>query len=138
MASRLNPYLTFDGDARAAMEFYEQVFGGTLLLNTFGDIGGLDGPAGEKIMHGMLETSSGFTLMGADLPPGGQQVRGNDVAVSLSGDDVDELRSYWEQLSADGSISVPLQEQMWGDEFGMCQDRFGVTWMVNIGRPPAG
>lgn len=69
MPSRLNPYINFDGDARQAMEFYEEVFGGTLALNTYGDFGGEEaGEAADRIMHGMLETASGFTLMGADNP----------------------------------------------------------------------
>ena len=55
--------------------------------------------------------------------------------MSLSGDDADELRGYWEKLSDGGTVSVPLEKQMWGDEFGMCTDRFGVAWMVNIGQP---
>ncbi|MEU6312991.1 VOC family protein [Streptomyces sp. NPDC047014] len=133
MPSRLNPYLNFDGDARQAMEFYQEVFGGTLALNTYGDLGGQ--PAGEtadRIMHGMLETSAGFTLMGADNPPGTPHRPGNDVSVSLSGDDSAELRGYWDRLSADGTVMVPLEKQMWGDVFGMCADRFGVSWLVNI------
>ncbi len=137
MASRLNPYISFDGDARPAMEFYEGVFGGALTLNTFGEIGGLQGPGAEKIMHGMLETENGFTLMGADTPPGGEHKPGNNIAVSLSGDSADELRGYWKKLSDGGAVSVPLEKQMWGDEFGMCVDRFGITWMVNIGQPEA-
>jgi PhnB protein len=135
MASRLNPYLSFDGDARQAMEFYEQVFGGTLALNTFGAFGDADAPEADKIMHGMLETPSGFTLMGADTPPGMEYTPGTNFAVSLSGDDEAELRGYWEKLSAGGSVTVPLEKQMWGDVFGMCTDRFGVPWMVDIGEP---
>ena len=137
MASRLNPYVSFDGNARSAMEFYEGVFGGTLTLNTFGEIGRMEGPGAEKIMHGMLETAGGFTLMGADVPPGGEHKPGNNVAVSLSGDDAEELRGYWKKLSGGGTVSVPLEKQMWGDEFGMCEDRFGITWMVNIGQTQA-
>ncbi|MGW7278593.1 VOC family protein [Streptomyces sp. NPDC054844] len=135
MSSRLNPYLSFDGDARQAMEFYEQVFGGTLALNTFGASGMADSPDADKIMHGMLETPGGFTLMGADTPPGMEHSPGNTFSVSLSGDDETELRGYWEQLSAGGSVAVPLEKQMWGDVFGMCTDRFGVPWMVNISEP---
>ncbi|MEU0228629.1 VOC family protein [Streptomyces sp. NPDC006284] len=135
MTSRLNPYLSFDGDARQAMEFYEQVFGGTLALNTFGAAGMADSPQADHIMHGMLQTPSGFTLMGADMPPGEEHRPGNTHAVSLSGDDEAELRGYWEKLSAGGSVTVPLEKQMWGDVFGMCTDRFGVPWMVNIGEP---
>ncbi len=137
MPSRLNPYLSFDGNAREAMEFYSRVFGGSLTMNTFGEFGAPEGPDSDKIMHGLLETSGGFTLMGADTPQGMAHNPGDTVAISLSGDDADELRGYWEQLSDGGTVSVPLEKQMWGDEFGMCQDRFGVHWMVNIGQPSA-
>ena len=135
MASRLNPYISFAGNARDAMEFYERVFGGSLRLNTFGEFGAQGTDLADKIMHGMLETDSGFTLMGADNPPGLEHNPGNNIAVSLSGDDGDALRGYWEQLSASGTVSVPLEKQMWGDEFGMCVDECGITWMVNIGQP---
>ena len=132
MSSRLNPYISFQGNARQAMEFYKDVFGGTLALNTFGEYGQPDSPDADKIMHAMLDTSSGFTLMGADTPPGMDLNSGDNMAVSLSGDDADELRGYWAKLSGGGTISVPLEKQMWGDEFGMCVDKFGVGWMVNI------
>ena len=137
MASRLNPYVSFAGNARQAMEFYKIVFGGTLSLSTFGEFGPQDSPIADKIMHGMLETDKGFTLMGADTPPEMQHSPGNNIAVSLSGDDADELRAYWDKLSGAGTVSVPLEKQMWGDEFGMCVDQFGIPWMVNIGQPQA-
>ncbi|KFG02000.1 VOC family protein [Streptomyces europaeiscabiei] len=135
MVSRLNPYLSFDGDARPALEFYKEVFGGDLTLNTFGSFGQPDAPESDQIMHGMLETPSGFTLMGADTPPGMEYTPGSNFSVSLSGDDATELRGYWEKLSAGGTVSVPLDKQMWGDVFGMCTDRFGIPWMVNISEP---
>ncbi|HEY3261674.1 MAG TPA: VOC family protein [Pseudonocardiaceae bacterium] len=137
MASRLNPYVSFAGNARQAMEFYKDVFGGTLTLNTFGEYGEQDAPGADKIMHSQLETDRGFTLMGADTPPGMEYKPGDTIAVSLSGDDGDELRGYWQQLSDGGTVSVPLEKQMWGDEFGMCMDRFGIPWMVNISQPQA-
>ncbi len=137
MASRLNPYLSFDGNAREAMEFYRGVFGGDLALSTFGEYGQPDAPGADKIMHGQLETPAGFTLMGADMPPGESYAAPNGtVTISLSGDDED-LRAYWEKLAAGATVSVPLEKQMWGDEFGMCVDRFGTPWMVNIGQPQA-
>lgn len=61
---------------------------------------------------------------------------GDNITVSLSGDDGDVLRGYWEQLSGTGTVSVPLEKQMWGDEFGACTDKFGISWLVNIGAPP--
>jgi PhnB protein len=133
MASRLNPYINFSDNARQAMEYYKDVFGGTLALNTFGEYGGQqDAPGSDLIMHGMLETPSGYTIMGADTPPGMEYAPGSNMAVSLSGDDAEELRGYWAKLADGGTVSVPLEKQMWGDEFGMCVDRFGVGWMVNI------
>jgi PhnB protein len=135
VASRLNPYISFGGNAREAMEHYEAVFGGDLTLSTFGELGGADSEDADKIMHGMLETPSGFTLMGADTPSHMEYNPGNNMAVSLSGDDGDELRGYWQKLSGGGTVTVPLEKQVWGDEFGMCIDRFGTAWMVNIGQP---
>jgi PhnB protein len=129
VASRLNPYLNFAGNAREAMEFYRDVFGGSLTLNTYGEFGDDDN---DKIMHGMLETGSGYTIMGADNPPDVPHNPGDTITVSLSGDDGDELRRYWEKLADGGTVTVPMEKQMWGDEFGMCVDRFGVPWMVNI------
>ena len=137
MASRLNPYISFDGNARQAMEFYKSIFGGTLTLNTFGELGAPDSPDADKIMHGMLETDSGLTLMGADTPPGTEHNPGTNISVSLSGEDADELGGYWNKLSESGTVSVPLEKQMWGDEFGSCVDQFGISWLVNIGQPQA-
>lgn len=132
MASRLNPYISFAGNARQAMEFYRDVFGGTLAVSTFGEFGSPDAPEANQVMHGMLETDSGFTLMGADTPPGMSYNPGDNISVSLSGDNGEELRGYWEKLCDGGAVSVPLEKQMWGDEFGSCVDRFGISWLVNI------
>jgi PhnB protein len=131
MPSVLNPYVMFPGTARDAMTFYQEVFGGDLKLNTFGDFPGADAAIADKIMHGMLTTPSGFTLMGADEPPGEEVKPGNNFSISLSGDDA-ELRGYFDKLSAGGQVTMPLEKQMWGDTFGQCVDRFGTSWMVNI------
>jgi PhnB protein len=133
MASRLNPYISFPGNARQAMEFYKTVFGGNLRLSTFGEFGPPDAPNADKIMHGMLETDNGLTLMGADTQPGTEPKPGDTITVSLSGDDSGELHGYWEKLAETGTVQMALEKQMWGDEFGMCVDQFGVPWMVNIG-----
>ncbi|MFR9775624.1 VOC family protein [Micromonospora sp. MS34] len=135
MGSRLNPYLSFRGEARQAMEFYREVFGGTLTISTFGDFGNPDPALADQVMHSQLETARGFTLMGSDTPPGMDLVVGNNITVSLSGDDADDLRGWWDRLSESGVVSVPLEKQMWGDEFGQCVDRFGIGWLVNISQP---
>ena len=137
MASQLNPYLNFNGNARQALEFYASVFGGNLNLSTFADFGNKDEPYADKIMHGQLETAAGYTIMAADTPPGMEYQGMHGFGVSLSGDDGDTLRGYWEKLSGSGTVTMPLQKQAWGDEFGMCTDQFGVPWLVNISQPQA-
>jgi PhnB protein len=134
VASRLNPYISYPGTARQAMEFYKGVFGGELTLSTYGEAGAATGADGDKIMHAQLETPAGYTLMASDTPPGMEHSAGSAISVSLSGDG-DELRSYFEKLSAGGTVTMPLEKQMWGDEFGMCVDQFGVNWMANIAQP---
>jgi PhnB protein len=137
MSSRLNPYVSFAGNARQAMEFYQSILGGNLTLTTFGQFGDPNAEGADKIMHGMLESDKGFALMGADTPPGMSYKPGDTMTISLSGDDATDLHGYWDKLSDGGTVSVPLEKQMWGDEFGMCVDKFGIGWMVNIGQAPA-
>ena len=132
MTSRLNPYITFCGNAREAMEFYQSALGGELAMNTFGEFGNT-GPDEDKIMHANLETPDGFTLMASDTPPGMEQSTDtSNIAVSLSGDDTEKLRGYWNQLSEGAKVTMPLERQVWGDEFGQLTDKFGIQWMVNI------
>jgi len=135
VASRLNPYISFKGQAREAMEFYKSIFGGELRVSTFGEFNAPDPTIADQIMHSMLETPSGYTIMASDTPPGMEHQPGTNITVSLSGDDGDELRGYWAKLSEGGTVNVPLEKQMWGDEFGSCVDRFGIPWMVNIMQP---
>jgi PhnB protein len=133
MTTKLNPYLGFRDTAKAAMEFYHSVFGGELTLSTFGEYQASEDPAEQgKIMHGMLVTDSGLTLMGADTPNSMGYTPGDNYSVSLSGEDEAELRGYWEGLSADGTVAMPLERAPWGDVFGMCTDKFGISWLVNI------
>ena len=137
MASRLNPYLNFNGTARQALEFYTSVFGGELTLSTFADFGNQGSPDADRIMHGQLETDAGYTLMAADITSDMEYHPMAGFSISLSGDDGDILHGYWEKLSASGTTTMPLQKQVWGDEFGMCVDKFGISWLVNISQPQA-
>ena len=134
MASQLNPYLNFNGTTRQAMEFYQSVFGGNLNLSTFSDFGAKDSPDADRIMHGVLETDAGYTIMAADVTSDMRYQPMAGFAVSLSGDD-EILRGYWDELSDGGTVTMPLQKQVWGDEFGMVTDKFGVSWLVNISSP---
>ncbi|MGO4257230.1 VOC family protein [Marmoricola sp. RAF53] len=131
MASRLNPYISFGDNAAEALAFYQSVLGGELNVSTFGEYGG---PAeiADQVMHGQLETPAGFTLMAADTPPGMARAEIGGITISLSGDDVDDLRRWFTGLAEGGTVNMPLEKQMWGDEFGQLTDKFGVSWLVNI------
>ena len=137
MTARLNPYLSFRDNAREAMEFYHSVFGGTLDVSTFAEAGGMGVPDDEQsnVMHAMLEVPGVLTLMGADTPSHMEYAEPAGFSVSLSGDDEDTLQGWWDGLSADGKVSVPLEKAPWGDTFGMLTDKYGIDWLVNIAGP---
>ena len=130
----LNPYISFRGTAREAMEYYAALFGGELTLSTFRDFG-MPGVADEEldlIMHGNLAAPGGMTLMGADAPASMQVPAESYITISLSGDDDAELRRVWAGLADGGNVTMPLEVAPWGDAFGELTDRFGVKWMMNI------
>ena len=133
----LNPYISFRGTAREAMEFYQSVFGGELDLSTFGDfqMPGIGEDEADQIMHGQLDAPGGLTLMGADTPRSMDVADGSNITISLSGDDQAELQGYWDKLAEGGAITMPLEAAPWGAYFGQLTDRFGVAWMVNITVP---
>jgi PhnB protein len=136
VGTQLNPYLSFRNTAREAMDFYQSVFGGELTRSTFAEFHASDDPAEQdKIMHSMLTTGGGQVLMASDTPNSMDYTPGNNYSISLSGDDDAELRGYWEKLSGGGTVAMPLAQAPWGDTFGMCTDRFGVSWLVNIAGP---
>lgn len=133
MTVQMNAYLILTpGTARAAIERYAEVLGGTPQIMTFRDMGET-GEIADHVMHGYLETADGHVLMVSDNGPGmSERSQDGNVALSLSGDDVTRLRGCWDALSDGGEIHVPLEKQMWGDHFGQLRDRFGVIWLVNI------
>jgi len=137
MATRLTPYLNFREGTRAVMEFYRSVFGGELTVSTFGEQPGMgfEGAEQDKVLHSMLVAGTDMTLMAADVPSG-MDLSPNGV-LTLSGDDEAKLRGWWDGLTAEGTVALPLEKAPWGDSFGMCVDRFGVSWMVNISGSPA-
>ncbi|TAL41504.1 MAG: VOC family protein [Salinibacterium sp.] len=129
----LNPYLGFRNTARQAMEFYQSVFGGELTFSTFEEFHASEDPSEkDKIMHSTLVAKNGLNLMGSDTPNDMEYTPGTNFSVSLSGDNAEELRDYWSKLSTGGMVAMPLEKAPWGDTFGMCVDKFGVSWIVNI------
>jgi PhnB protein len=126
----LHPYLLFDGNCKAALEFYQGIFGGELHTMRYGDMDD-SCPAGirDHIMHGTLMGGE-IDFMAGDAPQGTPLGAGK-INLSLSGFDEANLRGKFEALSAGGTIVVPFERQMWGDIFGAFEDQFGIHWMVN-------
>ena len=133
MKTKLNPYLSFKTNARQAMEFYKSVLGGRLKLNTFKDYYASTSPEEDDlIMHAELKVGAGLTFFASDTPPRMEYRPGANISMSLTGENEEELKAFFQKLSAGGKITMPLEKAIWGDTFGMCTDKFGINWMVNI------
>lgn len=138
MAITCTPYLNFAGNTRAAMEFYQGIFGGELVVLTFADMGITQMPA-DGVMHAALRGGP-VPLYASDAMPGAEQSWGGTrVYISLMGEagDLDMIRGWFEKLAEDGHVGQPLQQQVWGDLYGQVSDRFGIEWMVNAPGQPA-
>ncbi|WP_235736894.1 VOC family protein [Nocardioides alcanivorans] len=134
--SVLNPYLCFRGQAAAAIDFYQSVFGGEVTRMTFADMGGMGLEEEEQgwIMHSQLTTPDGQTLMCSDTPVSmsADDIRVAQIALSGAADEEPTLRAWFDRLGEGGEVHVPLEKAPWGDWFGQCADPFGHIWMVNI------
>ncbi|MER6440801.1 VOC family protein [Streptomyces sp. NPDC001185] len=132
MSARVTPYLNFAGNARAAMEFYHSVFGGTLDITTYADLRrAADAGQENLVAHSMLKGATGVVLMGSDTTaPEGGQTRGA-FSVALGGGE-EHLTAYWHRLADGGTVTVPFAKSAWGALHGQCVDRFGTSWLVNV------
>lgn len=137
MNTKLHPYLNFSGKTAEAMKFYQSVLGGELTMQTFGESGIPSSPEDkDKIIHADLKNGD-LSFMASDGNKEHPVHMGDNISMSISGDDGATLKRYFEGLSAGGKVTMPLEKQFWGDTFGMLIDKFGVQWMVNIssGKP---
>lgn len=134
MTIRLNPHIGFTGNAAEGMEFYQSVFGGDLQLMRFIDLfPDIEDEEKQKVMHAVLTTENGLVLMGADSPKGMPFTARAGAPIALTGDDEPALRRYWDALRDGGAVTAELEKAPWGDYFGMCVDKYGVEWMIDIG-----
>ena len=128
----LTPYLTFNGKAAEAMKFYHSVLGGELTMQTFGESKMAQKPEeNDLIIHATLK-NEGLTFMASDSMPSRQAKFGDNVNMSISGNDGDRLTMIFNGLANGGKIDMPLAKQFWGDTYGQLTDKFGIHWMVNI------
>jgi PhnB protein len=133
---QLKPYLTFHGNCREAMLFYQDCLGGTLTFQTLEE-----SPLAEKmphqmkacILHSMLKTDS-FTMIGSDMTPESGIIKGNAVSLLLDCSSEEEIRKAFHKLSKEGKVNHHLEMTFWGALFGDLTDKFGNNWMLNFNK----
>lgn len=130
-------HLVFSGKCREAFAFYEKTFNTKVAFTmTFGEA-----PAGapvppdgkDLILHTSMPLGT-ITLMGCDAPKGREATLGG-FQISITDPSADEVQRLFNQLSAGGSVQMPLDKTFWSPLFGMCTDKFGVAWMLSIPGP---
>jgi PhnB protein len=83
-------------------------------------------------MHISLPIGAHSVLMGSDSnSASGAVIFGQNMSVSINTVSREEADRFFNGLSANGSIVMPMTDTFWGAYFGMCTDKFGVNWMVN-------
>ncbi|UYY57235.1 VOC family protein [Sphingomonas sp. S2-65] len=134
MTFTVTPHLNFRGQARAALGFYKQVFGGEQTLMTYGAIGQPElGASPDQIIWGQVVTDDGFRIMAFDVRAGQEHDAGtNAFYVSLRGSSVDEVQQRWAALAEGATIQQPIGPSAWSPLYGMLTDRFGVIWIVDV------
>ncbi|WP_435735979.1 VOC family protein [Cellulosimicrobium sp. PMB13] len=133
MTVSTTPHLNFRGDARAALTFYRSVFGGDLVVTTYGDLAGPDAPEADLVVWGQVAAANGFRVMAYDVPADRPWSPGEaPFFVSVRGDDVAEVTGFWEKLVDGATVVAPLASSAWAPVYGMLTDRFGVTWVLDV------
>ncbi|WBQ08167.1 VOC family protein [Kribbella sp. CA-293567] len=134
MSVTTTTHLNFRGDARAALAFYQSVFGGEISQFTYRQAQRAQDPAdADLIVWGQVLSDNGPHVMAYDVParmPYDQGV--NSVFVSLRGDSAEEITTYWKGLSEGADIVEDLAPAGWSPLYGMLKDRFGVVWVLDV------
>lgn len=132
--TKINSYLTFDGNCREAMNFYKECLGGELNFQTIGD-----SPLAEKmpkkmkdcILHATLSKGA-LVLQGSDMVSQSGLIKGNAVSLSLDCTSEDEINTFYEKLSVDGEANHPIENTFWGGMLGDLTDKFGNHWLLSF------
>ncbi len=134
MAIVTTTHLNLRGDARAALEFYQSVFGGEITLVSYRDALNVQDPSeADQIMWGQVRGDNGFHVMAYDVPARVSWERGqNSFFVSIRSTSADEVTSYWKGLSAGATVVQELAPAGWAPLYGMLEDRFGVVWVLDV------
>jgi len=136
---QVNPYLTFNGNCREAMNFYKTILGGELMLQTIGEsplCQEMPPAMKENILHASL-TNGQLVIMGSDMVSDNGLQKGNSVSLVLNCRSEDEIREFYTNLSEGGAATHPLEDTFWGALFGDLTDKFGNHWLLNYSKAVA-
>ena len=153
MSLSTTTHLNFHGQARAALEFYQSVFGGSLNVTTYGDFGmPKEVPGADHVVFGTVEADDGFRVMAYDIPgqapattsstdvttrrENGTTITTESFFLSVRGETPEEIEGIWAELAVGATIIEPLAASPWSPGFGMLADRFGATWILDVAAPP--
>jgi len=138
-------HLNFPGTARAALDFYQSVFGGQVQTTTYGDLGMPAGlPDTGKVVVGHHAEAVVRAELAKDDPgqteavasttrrESGTTVTDSPFFLSVRGTSFDETARRWEALADGATVVEPFAASAWSAGFGMLTDRFGVTWVVDV------
>ncbi len=134
--SQLITYLSFNGNCRDAMHFYQHCLGGELYLQTIGDTPVADGLPEEVrgcILHSFLK-KDGLVLMGTDMVGDETLVQGNAMSILLECSSRQEMLRYFEKLSEGANKSRGIEQTHWGALFGSLTDKFGYRWLLKCSK----
>jgi len=128
---QVTPYLFFAGRCQEALDFYHKCFGGVVLTKQlFKDAPQeIEGADPNWIMHAEFE-AFGMKLMLSDGVVA-KELTGNNMALSIVLNDLDEQGRLFDKLSHGGHIMMPLADTFWGARFGKVEDQFGIRWMLH-------
>lgn len=132
MKGQLTPYLSFDGNAKQALEFYKEVLGGEIIgLQTFGEADYPTPPeADNRVMHAKLSKGD-ISLMFSDTFPGQSVVIGTNISLTLEPESDEEIQSLYDALRKGGKALTELEDTFWGAKYARVQDQFGIIWELN-------
>lgn len=131
---QIHSYLTFNGNCREAMTFYQQCLGGKLSFQTVGEsplANKLPKQMKNSILHAMLSNEN-LVLMASDMVQEPGLIKGNNIALSLNCNSEIEIKTCYEKLSVGGKANHPLENSFWGALFGDLTDKFGNHWILNF------
>ena len=127
------PYLYFDGDSEAAMDFYADVFDADEVTKMrFKEAPPEIGmERSDKIMYSHIKKGD-WMLMSNDMAEGMPYQPQASVSVAHQTQTVEEAQTRFDRLSEDGTVIMPFEKQFFSAGFGMCKDKFGTQWMIMV------